>query len=178
MPSQHSQEESYNLRDEISQWIWNLPSKSQMNWEISSIFVGFFENLNSNNMNASIFYSWCIVVQYSRPVNLHPLFLKIGCPVFWKLGTLFFFKSRLKNRVTSYSKREDTRLPLLFLNYNDLGFLHSVSFKKLGARFLRIVDADWLGDCLTELFPIYQINIGPSDGGKIVPSTHHGGCCL
>ena len=46
-------------------------------------------------------------------------------------------------------KREETRLPLLFLNYNDLGFLHSVFFKKQGARFLRIVGADWLGDCVS-----------------------------
>ena len=29
-----------------------------------------------------------------------------------------------------------------------------------------------LSYCLTELFPIYQSNIGPSDGGTIIPSTH------
>ena len=70
----------------------------------------------------------------SRPVNLHPLFLKIGHPAFCK-------KQAEKNRVILYSKREETRLPLLFLK-NDLGFLHSVFFKKQGARFLRIVGAD------------------------------------
>ena len=75
----------------------------------------------------------------THPVNLHPLFLKMGHPAFWK-------KQAEKNRVILYSKREETRLPLLFLNYNDLGFLHSVFFKKHGVWFLRIVGADWLGE--------------------------------
>ena len=65
---------------------------------------------------------------HSHPVNLHPLFLKMGHPAFCK-------KQAEKNRVILYSKKEETRLPLLFLNYNDLGFLHSVFFKKQGARF-------------------------------------------
>ena len=60
--------------------------------------------------------------------NRAPCFLKIGHPAFCK-------KQAEKNRVILYSKREETRLPLLFLNYNDLGFLHSVFFKKQGARF-------------------------------------------
>jgi hypothetical protein len=42
-----------------------------------------------------------------------------------------------KNRVILYSKTQETRLPLLFLNNNDLGFLHSVFFKKQGAQFLK-----------------------------------------
>ena len=70
-----------------------------------------------------------------RPVNLHPLFLKIGHPAFCK-------KQAEKNRVIFYSKRKETRLPLLFLNNNNLDFLHSVFFKKQGAQFLRIVGAD------------------------------------
>ena len=72
-----------------------------------------------------------------RPVNLHPLFLKIRHPAFWKMGHPVFWKKQAeKNRVIVYSKREETRLPLLFLNYNDLGFLHSVFFfKKQGAWF-------------------------------------------
>ena len=71
----------------------------------------------------------------SRPVNLHPLFLKMGHLAFCK-------KQAEKNRVILYSKREKSRLPLFFLNYNDLGFLHSVFFKKQGAPFLRIVGTD------------------------------------
>ena len=47
----------------------------------------------------------------------------MGHPAFCK-------KQAEKNRVILYSKREETRLPLLFLNYNDLGFLHSVFFSK------------------------------------------------
>ena len=90
----------------------------------------------------------------SRPVNLHPLFLKIGHPAFWK-------KQAEKNRVILYSKREETRLPLIFLNYNDLGFLHSVFFKKQGARFLRIVGADWLGDYVS-----YQTTLQGNDGSS------------
>jgi hypothetical protein len=53
----------------------------------------------------------------------------MGHPAFCK-------KQAEKNRVILYSKREETRLPLFFLNYNDLGFLHSVFFKKQGAQFL------------------------------------------
>jgi hypothetical protein len=60
--------------------------------------------------------------------NRAPFFLKIRYPVFFK-------KQAEKNRVILYSKKEETRLPLLFLNNNDLGFLHSVFFKKQGAQF-------------------------------------------
>ena len=70
------------------------------------------------------------IIKQMRPVNLHPLFLKIGHPAFWKMGHPAFCKKQAeKNRVILYSKREETRLPLLFLNYNDLGFLHSVFSK-------------------------------------------------
>ena len=80
--------------------------------------------------------NWSILVRnlthvHSRPVNLHPLFLKIEHPAFWKMGHPAFCKKQAeKNRVILYSKREETRLLLLFLNYNDLGFLHSVFFSK------------------------------------------------
>ena len=90
-----------------------------------------------------------LMIKCIRPVNLHPLFLKIGHPDFWKMGHPAFFKKQAeKNRVILYSKREETRLPLFFLNYNELGFLHSVFFEKQGAQFLRIVGADWLVDCV------------------------------
>ena len=67
----------------------------------------------------------------------------MGHPAFCK-------KQAEKNRVILYSKREETRLPLLFLNYNDLGFFALCFFqkagrpifKKQGARFLEIVGAD------------------------------------
>ena len=92
---------------------------------------------------------WKICGGPIRPVNLHPLFLKIGHPAFWKMGLPAFCKKQAeKFRVILYSKREENRLPPLFLNYNDLGFLHSVFFKKQGARFLRLVGADWLSDWL------------------------------
>jgi hypothetical protein len=52
----------------------------------------------------------------------------MGHPAFCK-------KQAEKNRVILYSKREETRLPLLFLNYIDLGFLHSAFFKKQGGQF-------------------------------------------
>jgi hypothetical protein len=61
--------------------------------------------------------------------------LKIGHPAFCK-------KQAEKNRVIFYSKRKETRLPLLFSNNNDLVFLHSAIFKKQGGQFLRIVGAD------------------------------------
>ena len=44
-------------------------------------------------------------------------------------------KAGCKKQGHCYSKREETRLPLLFLNNNDLGFLHPAFFKKHGARF-------------------------------------------
>ena len=73
-----------------------------------------------------------------RPVNLHPLFLKIGHPAFWKMGHPAFCKKQAeKNRVILYSKREETRLPLLFLNYNDLCFFQKAGcpiFKNSGCR--------------------------------------------
>jgi hypothetical protein len=77
------------------------------------------------------------IIQWdNRPVNLHPLFLKMGHPAFWKIGHPAFWKKQVeKYRVILYSKWEETRLPLLFLNYSDLGFLHSVFFKKQGAWF-------------------------------------------
>ena len=57
---------------------------------------------------------WC----YS-PSQSAPTIFKNPAPCFWQ-------KAGWKNRVILYSKREETRLPLFFLNFNDLGFLHSV----------------------------------------------------
>ena len=37
---------------------------------------------------------------------------------------------------------------------------------------LKCPESKSLSHCLTELIPIYQINIGPSDGRKIIPTTH------
>ena len=69
----------------------------------------------------------------------------LGSGTFKKLGTLLFAKSRMqKKQGHCYSKREETRLPLLFLNNNDLGFLHPVFFKKQGARFFfRVTNLPW-----------------------------------
>ena len=60
----------------------------------------------------------------------------LGSGTLKKLGTLrlgpLFFQGT-KKQGHCYSKREETRLPLLFLNNNDLDFLHPVFFKKQGA---------------------------------------------
>ena len=93
---------------------------------------------------------------HKRPVNLHPLFL------FWKHGSVCDPK---KNQVQNmdlkkvgckkqghcYSKREETRLPLLFLNNNDPFFcnLFWTSYFFQGHKpthvfKTRIVGADWL----------------------------------
>ena len=71
----------------------------------------------------------------NRPVNLHPLFL------FWKHGSVCDLeknqiqnmdlkKARWKNRVCYlfvwYSKREEARLSLLFLNNNDPVFCNLI----------------------------------------------------
>ena len=89
------------------------------------------------------------VYLHRRPVNLHPLFLKIGHPAFWK-------KQSAKNQGHCNSKREEAAWSLLFLNKEWPCFFQPAFckkqgapfFKKQGARFLRIVGADWLGECL------------------------------
>ena len=50
---------------------------------------------------------------HSRPVNLHPLFLKIGHPAFWKLGTLLFEKNRVQKTKVIVIQKEK-RQPGLF----------------------------------------------------------------
>ena len=89
--------------------------------------------------------------EHSRPVNLHPLFLKIGHPAFCK-------KQAEKNRVILYSKREETRLPLLFFNYNDLGFLHSVFFSKnrVGCPIFKNSGCRLTGRLCTAILPIKE----------------------
>ena len=79
----------------------------------------------------------------TRPVNLHPLFLKIGHPDFWKSGTLLFEKNRVQKTKDIVIQKEK-RQPGLFSFWikNDAVFF-SLLF---GAPFLRIVGADWLGD--------------------------------
>ena len=98
-----------------------------------------------------------VYISGQSPSQSAPTILKNRIPCFMKNGTpCFLQKAGWKNRVILYSRREETRLPLLFLNYDDLGFLHSVFFqkagcpifKKQGVRFLRIVGADWLGEYL------------------------------
>ena len=85
------------------------------------------------------------------PVNLHPLFLKIGHPTFWKSGTLLFEKNRVQK-----AKVIVRAWFLFFLNKEWPCFFQPAFrkkqgtpfFKKQGAGFLRIVGADWLGDCV------------------------------
>ena len=106
---------------------WTLDLKA-----FRTTWVSFSENKSVD----LIVFTYNTASRHTRPVNLHPLFLKIGHPAFWKFGHPAFCKKQAeKNRVILYSKREETRLPLLFLNNNDLGFLHSVFFKKQGAQF-------------------------------------------
>ena len=82
-----------------------------------------------------------ICAHYSNLSGQHDIFLGSG--------TFKISKSRVQKKQGHwYSKREKTRLPLLFFNNDDLGYLHPVFFKKQGAWFLRIVGADWLGDCV------------------------------
>ena len=55
----------------------------------------FFSNLTQ----ICAFKNWAYFqLTGTRPVNLHPLFLKIGHPAFWKLGTLFFEKIRVQKK--------------------------------------------------------------------------------
>ena len=54
----------------------------------------------------------------------------------------FSKKQGAKKQGHCYSKREETRLPLLFLNNNDLGFLHPAFFKKQGAQFFSGAQTD------------------------------------
>jgi hypothetical protein len=58
------------------------------------------------------------------------------------LGTLLFAKSRLKKQGHFLFKKRRDQAAFIFLNNNDLVFLHSAIFKKQGARFLRIEGAD------------------------------------
>ena len=91
-----------------------------------------------------------LIKTVSRPVNLHPLFLKIGHPAFWK-------KQSAKNQGHCNSKREEAAWSLLFLNKEWPCFFQPAFykkqgapfFKKQGAQFLRIVGADWLGTGLS-----------------------------
>ena len=86
-------------------------------------------------------------------VNLHPVFLKIGHPVFLKIGHPAFWKKQgTKNQGHCYSKREEAARSLLFLNKKWPCFFQPAFCKMQGARFLRKVGADWLGDCLNGLF--------------------------
>ena len=86
------------------------------------------------------------------PVNLHPLFLKIGHPAFWK-------KQSAKNQGHCYVKREEAAWSLFFLNKEWPCFFQpdfckkqgAQIFKKQGARFLRIVGADWQPRTATDL---------------------------
>ena len=79
---------------------------------------------------------WKICGGPIRPVNLHPLFLKIGHPAFWKWGTLFFEKSRVqKNKVIVIQKEK--RQPGLFLLWIKKWpcFFQPTFCKKQGAQF-------------------------------------------
>jgi hypothetical protein len=79
-----------------------------------------------------------ICTHYSKLSGQPDIFL--GSGTLKKLGTLLFAKSRVqKKQGHCYSKREETRLPLLFLNNNDLGFL-----KKAGCLiFFRVTNRPW-----------------------------------
>ena len=46
-----------------------------------------------------------------------------------------------------------------------------------GKNYLKFLKSNSLSLCLTELFSI-KINIGPTDGVMIVPSTHHPNVCI
>ena len=54
-----------------------------------------------------------ISLQPSRPVNLHPLFLKFGHPAFWKSGTMLFEKNRVQKTNVIVIQKEK-RQPGLF----------------------------------------------------------------
>ena len=82
--------------------------------------------LNPLEFSHSIAESIC--THYSNLSCQPNIFL--GSGTFKKLETLLFAKSRVQK-----SKKEETRLPLLFLNNNDLVFLHPAIFKKQGTQF-------------------------------------------
>ena len=112
-------------------------------------------NKNEKWDDSKINYKLFTPTKVIRPVNLHPLFLKIGHPAFWKLGTLFFEKSRVQKNMVIFIQKEK-RQPALFslwikTMFFSACFLQKAGcpiFKKQGARFLRIVVADLLGKCM------------------------------
>ena len=69
-----------------------------------------------------------ICTHYSKSSGRPGNFLGTG--TFKKSGTLVFSKKQgAKKQGHCYSKREKIRLPLLFLNNNDLGFLRPIFFR-------------------------------------------------
>ena len=64
---------------------------------------------------------------YMRPVNLHPLFLKIGHHAFWKSGTLFFEKNRVQKTKVIVIQKEN-RQPGLFSFWIENDLFFSASF--------------------------------------------------
>ena len=97
-----------------------------------------------------------------RPVNLHPLFLKIGHPAFWRMGHPAFCKKQAEKKqgISLFKKRRDQAASSLFELqwpwFFALCFFQNAGcpiFKQQGARFLRIVGADWLGDFVNVLGP-------------------------
>ena len=72
---------------------FNLWFKNESFWHRFTCMSSSRNHMSSSRNQFMFNDAWPV---HSRPVNLHPLFLRIGHPVFWKLGTLLFAKSRLK----------------------------------------------------------------------------------
>ena len=112
-------------------WIIEFSAKILILIKFRKTNLGILKWLSKTSIPHSTIFDNCQSPSQSAPPilkNRAPCFLKIGHPAFCK-------KQAEKNRVIFYSKREETRLPLLFLINNDLAFLHSAVFKKQGAHF-------------------------------------------
>ena len=126
----------------------NLKIQHMCDWfQFLKIVLQIFKFLCSIHTSYSWNMIWNVCACFSvekkentySPVNLHPLFLKIGHPAFLKSGA-FWKKQSAINQGHCNLKREEAAWSLLFLN-KEWPFC-----KKEGAQFLRIVGADWLGN--------------------------------
>ena len=143
-----------NGNSEIT-WLRILPPllNRMRNCKIWHHFLGLMNHFKNEDMIFYMFYS----PSQSAPTileNWAPCFLKIGHPAFWK-------KQSAKNQGHCTSTKEEAAWSLLFLNKEWPCFFQPPFCKKQGARFLRIVGADWLGDCVNMnyfLRPFYGKN--------------------
>ena len=118
----------------ISYWMFNLKFKSWRLYNLGPLksfsnhwFDHEIEADNHHDTQHNVTHAKFQTFKHNRPVNLHPLFL------IWKHGSVCdpekksgpkhgVQKTGCKKPGHCYSKRDEARLPLLFLNKNDSVF--------------------------------------------------------